>query len=340
MSGFLRPEALWIIPIVFLAVILFERWRWVRTMRVLVRLGQENLAPRLRSRRLKSLMLFLAAVAMGLLALAGPYSAGITYQQGLRAVVVFDVSRSMGAADYTEPMPTRFERAKDALVQVLRRWPESEISLVVFAGKGFIWIPRMRDMQTLEWIVENWIELGMAPKEGSNLDSGLEAAFQVLTTAHAPREGEDVSRYWWDPATGRVNYWRDPATGRIAAAVIVFSDGVPDSFPEKALKLYQREGVKIVVAGVGQPRDITVTLADKKTYNVPLNETMLAAVASATGGEYVRIAHGSEAADALSRHKEFFAPIPLEGINRDLYQWPLAVSFFLILIWILREMRK
>lgn len=342
MIEFQRVWALWLILAAVPAAALLDSIGWKRTLRLLRIMRQEDSAPRHRALRLQASACFLAAVVFALAALAGPFLSGPVYQQALRGIIVFDVSRSMGAEDYAEPMRSRFERAKDALGEALKRWPESEMGLVVFAGEAYVWIPRMRDMRALDWVVRNELELGLAPDEGSNLGSGLAAALAVLLATHEPKESDknEADRYWKDPETGRINYWRDPETGRIGAVVIVLSDGVPDNLPQETIDAYQRAGVKAVVGGVGSTADIEVTLANGKTYNVPLNEPMLKSAADATGGEYVRIETGRELAEAISRNSDYFFTVKTDTVERDMFQLPLAASILFAALWVLRMTRR
>ncbi len=330
---FIRPTVLLLIPVFVTVVAIVGLFGLAKSLRLLQKMGQEDNASFVKRQKVGSLLVFIVALIFALVALSGPHAKSKTTRYGLRAVIVFDVSRSMGAKDYPEPLPMRIDRAKDAVIKVLRKWPEGQVGLVVFAGDALIWFPKVRDMRSLEWIIKNWVQIAMAPKEGSRLASGLEKAMDLLRATYPANLIKDSSLYFKDPETGNINFWKDPKTGKIRAGVIVVSDGVPDTFPEKEVSVFRQEGVKIIVAGVGQPNDITITLSNGKTYNVPLGEDMLVRVAAATGGEYRRIFRGNEIVEMLNSHKEFFERIEVEGAEKDLYQLPLAISLLFVIFW-------
>jgi len=320
--GFLRPFVLVFIPIVIALLAVIEFVGWTRTASVLRQLGQAERSHKLLKERMRAALLVLLSVVLALVALAGPYTKGTVTRKLLSAVVVFDVSWSMSARDYPEPMPMRFDRAKDTVITALKRYQKGRVGLVAFAGKAFPWTPLMRDFRALEWMLKYWVILGLAPAQGSELKSGLEMALKVANAE-----------------------FRDPNTGKINAVVIVVSDGTDnDNPPYDVLAEYQKEGVKIISVGVGQPELTEITLplgckTDCKTYSTRLNELPLKAIASATGGSYVRVVNGRELADALAKLPDAFTSVSTTVPDKPLYQWPLAASIILAVLWIFRITR-
>lgn len=343
MPNFARPWVLWLIPAV-LAVIGIAEWiGWRLTLRALHRMGQTDRSPYAARRRLQTFMLLAVGVSFALAAVAGPYVKGTTSKNALHAIFVLDVSWSMAAKDYPEPLPTRFERAKDAIFASLTRYREGQIGLVVFAGKAFPRISRMRDFRAFAWMLEHWVQLGQAPSQGSELKAGLETALAVLT-ATVDDPDADPQRYWRDPVTGRVNYWRNPKTGKINAVVVVLSDGTDATRPPlEIFDEYQKEGVKVLAFGLGSPEGTVVTmdfLGEKKSYPTRLNELPLKAVAEATGGTYVRVVTGRELADTLSAYPEAFIATPVPVAAKELFQWPLGIAVCFAVLWMLRMFRR
>ncbi|MES2854741.1 MAG: VWA domain-containing protein, partial [Bdellovibrionota bacterium] len=140
MMRFAFPEAfqlLWLIPVLVLASIAFER----RSQKILKNALGEKLTPFLSSsvsknkRRLK-LILRLATFTFFVLALARP-QLGKSQQevkvQGVEMVIVFDVSNSMLAEDVK---PSRLAHAKAEINRLLDMLSGDKVGLVAFAGSA------------------------------------------------------------------------------------------------------------------------------------------------------------------------------------------------------------
>ena len=89
------------------------------------------------------------AVAMGFVALARPQK-GMQWQtldrQGTDVLLVVDTSKSMNADDVR---PTRLERTKLAVRDLVERFPGDRIGLVAFAGDAFVESPMTLDHDAL-----------------------------------------------------------------------------------------------------------------------------------------------------------------------------------------------
>jgi Ca-activated chloride channel family protein len=322
MPNFERASLLFLIPVLIILLGIVEWFGWQLTLRALKQLGQLERLSALRRLRMQRFALLASSISLLIVAIAGPYVKGVIRKDALHAIFVLDVSRSMGAKDYPEPLADRFSRAKDAMRVALRRYGEGKVALVIFAGEAFPRIPKLRDFETFEWMLMHWVALAQAPREGSELKAGLEMALKVAE-----------------------HQFRDPDTKKIKAVVVVLSDGTDASVPPlEVLSRYREEGVRIITVGVGTVEGATITLqalsGETKSYFTRLNEALLKEVASFTGGTYVRLVTGKELADALSRHREAFTSMPVEVPVKALYQWPLTAALIFAVCWILSEMRR
>jgi Ca-activated chloride channel family protein len=322
MPNFERASLLYLIPVLLILLGIVEWFSWQLTLRALKQLGQLERLSALWRWRMQRFALLASAISLLIVAIAGPYVKGVVWKNALHAIFVLDVSRSMGAKDYPGPLTDRFSRAKDAIRVALRRYGEGKVALVIFAGEAFPRIPKLRDFETFEWMISHWVELAQAPREGSELQTGLEMALNVAD-----------------------QQFRDPDTKKIKAVVVVLSDGTDASVPPfEVLGRYREEGVRIITVGVGTPQGTTVALkalsGETKSYFTRLNEALLKEIASFTGGTYVRLVTGKELVDALSRHREAFISMPVEVPVKALYQWPLTAALIFGVFWILSEMRR
>jgi len=125
-----------------------------------------------------------ALVSLASLALAGPtwrqQPAPLVQDLSAR-IVVLDLSPSMDAVDV---VPSRLERARAAVVSILRDSGESQLGLVVFGADAFTVAPLMNDPGALVHLLAS-LKTSTVPRQGSRPDLGLELARQLLARADA-----------------------------------------------------------------------------------------------------------------------------------------------------------
>jgi Ca-activated chloride channel family protein len=145
---FADPQWLFIglVAVVLIAFLLARAERL--KSRALALLEGARLRPRLaspsRGRRWLRVVVATIAVAMGFVALARPQK-GMRWEtlerNGMDLLLVVDTSKSMDADDVK---PTRLERAKLAIRDLVERFPGDRIGLVAFAGDAFVQSARRR----------------------------------------------------------------------------------------------------------------------------------------------------------------------------------------------------
>lgn len=124
----------------------------------------------------------LIASVVGCVALAGPSFERVSMpvQRGGDALVVaLDLSRSMDASDIK---PSRLERARLKLLDVLGQRVEGETALIVFSANAFIVTPLTTDNETIANQIRV-LETGLMPTRGSYPESGIVKAQQLLERA-------------------------------------------------------------------------------------------------------------------------------------------------------------
>ncbi|MDQ6991242.1 MAG: VWA domain-containing protein [Mariprofundaceae bacterium] len=120
------------------------------------------------------------------IALAGPVWKKIPqpiYQSDSALVIALDLSLSMDAQDIK---PSRLERAKQKLTDLLRMHRDGQTALIVFAGTAHVVTPLTTDVET---ILSQLRELStdLMPKQGGNLDAAMlqaMALFKQSSVAH------------------------------------------------------------------------------------------------------------------------------------------------------------
>ena len=189
-------------------------------------------------------------------------------------VVVLDLSRSMSSPDLK---PSRLDRARYKVEDVLRRSEEGQVGLVVFAGDAFVVTPLTQDTRTITELLKS-LEPGLMPVQGSRVDRGLRKAGELLTQAGAGR-GE----------------------------ILLVTDGYEGSQAIDAARDLRRQGYTVSVLGVGTAEG--APLSDgaggfvhdgKGDIVVPrLDVASLRALADAGGGRYATISGNGADLNAL-----------------------------------------
>ncbi len=125
------------------------------------------------------MLVALAAWLATVLALAGPTWERMpvpAFRSDEALVVVFDLSRSMDAADLE---PSRLDRAKVKLLSLLERRASGQTALVVFSAHAFTVTPLTSDTDAIASLV-GALSSDIMPSRGSIAEAGLERAGALL----------------------------------------------------------------------------------------------------------------------------------------------------------------
>jgi len=185
---FLRPVFLWLfIPAFIILVIgllgLREEVKWKKVIAphlrpYIITKGSESL-----KRRMHITALLLLCIA--LLGLSGPTwktieVPGKTLETPV--VVLLDLSQSMMSGDL---QPTRLERAKFKISDLLDANPRARIALVVYAGTAHTAIPLSSDYKIIRSHLEG-LSPQIMPFPGTNLEAALKLADTLTNVTSAP----------------------------------------------------------------------------------------------------------------------------------------------------------
>jgi Ca-activated chloride channel family protein len=143
------------------------------------------------------------------------------YRNQDAVVVVLDLSRSMLSADLT---PSRLERARYKVEEILKRRQDGQTGLVVFAGDAFAVSPLTNDARTIRALLAP-LNPGLMPVQGSRADLGLRQAGHLLQQAGIAR-----------------------------GDVLLITDGYSDPRTVDVAADLRRQGYRLSVLGVGGDR--------------------------------------------------------------------------------------
>jgi Ca-activated chloride channel family protein len=277
---FVSPHALWLLLAVPAAVIAYSVFFGVRRRR-LARLGDAALVARMTAgvsmpRKVLRAALMVAALGLTALALARPQFPGKSRpakQRGLDLVVALDFSRSMLATDI---YPSRLERSKRELGELLATLGNDRVGVVAFAGETLTY-PPTTDYAAIKLF---WLDLHPwdMPVGGTAIGRAIRASLEQLVALRSKPGASDATR---------------------GQAILLLTDGEDnDSEPLEAADEASKLGVKIFTVGVGsrsgelipeydQQGKVTgyVKDADGKYVTSRLGESTLVEIARRTGGE-------------------------------------------------------
>lgn len=174
-------------------------------------------------------------------------------------VLVLDLSESMDTADVA---PTRLERAKQKITDLLAAVPDKQAALVVFAGSAHTALPLSPDHDILASYLAS-LNTGMMPRAGKFPEYALASIDRVL---------------------------RDSVRG---AGIVLLTDGLGSDTTAAFADWFSRRPHQLLVWGFGSP--------DPKQSDVPLARSALENLAAATGGDYVDASIDTRDVDTLTR---------------------------------------
>ena len=284
---------------------------------------QVRLASRLsRSRRWLRLSLMLCTLLFAIFALMRPQTPGelvteSSSQVSADIMVVLDVSRSMLAEDAA---PSRLQRAKAELTDLLSKMKGNRIGLVAFAGRAQVLCPLTSDYGFFRMILEGTNTRSVS-RGGTRIGDGLRQALTAFGAAGST------------------------AAGNAPRLILLVTDGEDqDSYPLDAAKAAKTAGVRIVAIGFGDERGSEITLVDPATgarsfltdrdgqlVRTRLDGKTLREIALATDGAYIPA--GVAALDLESIVKEHIQPLVRERaaattrtLPKEHYPWLLLLA--------------
>jgi Ca-activated chloride channel family protein len=277
----------WLVPL----LIIFYIWAFRSKRRALATFAQQHLVPMLtstvnwRGQKLKAMLGILVACLL-IFALIGPrwgFQWHEVKRQGIDIMVAIDTSNSMLAQDVK---PSRLERSKLAIEELLDLLQGDRIGLIAFAGNSFLQCPLTLDYSAFA-IDLNAVEAGIIPRGGTSVSSAIRTAITAF-------EGK-AKKY---------------------KALILITDGEDhEGDPVEAAEEAAEQGIKIFCVGVGTREGELIPVVDEdgnrsflkdregQVVKSRLDETTLQKIALITGGGYVRASGAEYGLDIIYNEK-------------------------------------
>ena len=310
--NWIAPGWLWTQVLVIPLAVVVAVGAWWHNRRLREIFGDELLRRVLplgvRNRRRIRDVFALVAFLLGCVALAEPaFDKEIikVKTKGVDLVLAVDLSRSMDARDVD---PSRLERARREVVDLLDLLTGDRVGVVFFAGEAYPRLPLTEDYRAVEWVFEE-ADTTMFSAQGSQLGKAIDVSRELLR--------------------------RDE--GKAGKAIIVISDGETHD-PEDAVRAAQEaasEGVLIYGIGVGTDA-APIPLRDgsggylhsggQQVMTNPDFETMRE-VARITGGGFVKSLPSAADMEGLYRSAIRSSVTAVERDTQQTEKWKTAYQY-------------
>lgn len=331
---FANPWFLWLLVVLVPLLVIFMIWAWKTKQKMIRQFVQSRLLASLtigvsQTRQKLKLVLLVAAVGFALIALARPqwgFAWEESKQRGLDIIVAVDTSKSMLATDV---VPNRLERAKLAILDLMKLAKSDRLGLISFAGTAFLQSPLTVDEAAFRQNVDV-LSVNIIPEGGTDIASAIDTAvssFEKKTDNHK--------------------------------VLVLFTDGEDHDTDGEALAAAQRaakEGLMIFTIGVGtaegellrvkdeQGNMVFIKDEDNNVVKSHLNETLLQKIATTAKGFYLPL-RGANPMETL--YSRGLAPLPktdtntkLTKVYRERFYWPLGLALLCLIAEMFLPERK
>lgn len=283
MLRFEDPIYLWLLLLLpLLAIVRLIAWRkYKKNLKAfgdpqLVRLLTPDVS---KPRRVVKFWLLMFALAMLVLMLARPQmGTKISHENrnGIEAIICMDISNSMKAEDV---VPSRLERSKMLVEDMVDHFTNDKVGLVVFAGDAFVQLPITSDYVSAKMFLQN-IDPSLIATQGTDIAQAINLAMHSFTQQD-----------------------------KVGRAIIVITDGEDhEGGAVEAAKAAKAKGINVFILGIGSTKGSPIPAGDGgymkdasgQTVMSALNEQMCKDIAQAGSGTYIHVDNTSDAQEQLN----------------------------------------
>lgn len=320
MFRFENPEYLYLLALIpVLAVLRFILVRGRK--RKLRRFGDPALLKQLspdvsRWRPAAKFWLLQAALALVIVMVARPQMGTKVSNEkrtGIEAVIAMDISNSMLAEDVE---PSRLTRAKMMVENLVDKFTDDRIALIVFAGDAFVQLPITSDYVSAKMFLSD-----IAPSMIATQGTDIARAVEMASSSFTQQEG-------------------------VGKAIIVITDGEDhEGGAVEAAEAAKKKGQRVFVLGIGSPKGSPVPdgqggyMKDNSGNTVmsALNEEKCRQVAEAGGGAYIHVDNNSNAQEQLDNEVGKMSKKELESTIYSAYDEQFQAVGIIVLLLLIME---
>ncbi|MGN0068798.1 MAG: VWA domain-containing protein [Prevotella sp.] len=283
MFRFESPIYLWLlmlIPVLALIFIISDTMRKRRLRKFADRELIAHLAPDYsKMRPLVKFWLLQAALAVLAIILARPQMGTKISREkrnGIETIIALDISNSMLATDV---VPTRLDKSKLLVENLVDHFSNDKIGLVVFAGTAFVQLPITSDYVSAKMFLQN-TSPSLIATQGTDIAAAVRLSMNSFT-----------------------------AQEHVGKAIVIITDGEDhEGGAFEAAEEARKKGINVFVLGVGDTNGVPIPLGNGEYMKdaageivmTALNETMCQQVAQAGSGTYIHVDNTSDAQEKLN----------------------------------------
>lgn len=232
-------------------------------------------------------------------------------KSGIEIMIAVDVSNSMLAEDFK---PSRLERTKFAISQLVDQLSSDRVGLVVFAGDAYVQLPITADVVSAKSFVKH-INTSMLSSQGTSIAKALSLSQRSFSSQSEKNR-----------------------------VVILISDGENHGEDPVAIATDMGgQGTKIYTVGIGTPEGAPITIGGELMKDeegnivvTKLDEELLKTLALSSGGSYIRATNQSLGLDQIIKQirsidSTEFSSMAFDEYNEQ-FQYLLMVTLLLLMI--------
>jgi Ca-activated chloride channel homolog len=233
---------------------------------------------------------------------------------GIETIIALDISNSMLADDVA---PNRLEKSKRIISNLVDKFKNDKVGLIVFAGDAFVQLPITSDFISAK-VFLNTINPSLIASQGTDIKGAIELAAKSFT----PHEG-------------------------VGKAIIVITDGENhEGGAAEAAKAASETGHPVYVLGIGSksgspiPNEVNGEFRKDKDGNVVitrLDEQMCQDIAAAGNGKYFYVDNSNAAEKELQKELDKLAKNDVETTIFTEYDEQFQIFAWIIMVLIIAE---
>lgn len=232
---------------------------------------------------------------------------------GIETIIAVDISNSMRAEDV---QPSRLERSKMMVENLVDNFTDDKIGLIVFAGDAFVQLPITSDYVSAKMFLGN-IDPSMMDMQGTD----IAAAIKMASNSFTQQDG-------------------------VGKAIIIITDGEShEGGAVEAAAAAKKKGMHVFVLGIGSTQGAPIPLPGTNSYMTDntgntvvsvLNENMCREIAAAGGGAYIHVDNNSNAQKQLRVELDKLSKTEIESsIYSDYDEQFQALGIIILLLLII-----
>lgn len=305
------------IPVLFIIWLVSNRLRKKRIQRFGELTLVRQLMPDVSAQRpVVKFVLLMTAIALIVVMLARPQMGSKVSNEernGIETIICMDISNSMLAEDVA---PSRLDKAKMMVENLVDKFTNDKIGLIVFAGDAFVQLPITSDYVSAKMFLQN-INPSLIATQGTDIGR----AINLATSSFTQQKG-------------------------VGRAIILITDGENhEGGAVEAAEAAKKKGINVFIMGIGSTKGAPIPLGDGdylkdntgNTVMTAVNETMCREVAKAGSGTYIHVDNTNDAQDKLDGELSKLQKGKTESVVYSEYNEQFQAVGWLVMLLLIAE---